>query len=96
MIPAHSVLTLLSLGALVLGPISALADQPAPPYAPITINEADYKALQAYLGDQPMKFSAPIATWLASAEVRAEAEARAKADADAAAAKKVEPPGAPK
>lgn len=60
----------------------AFADAP-PPYVPFTVNEQDYKALQTYLGDQPMKFGAPIAAWLTVTEQKAAAD-KAKADADAA------------
>lgn len=57
--------------ALVLLAGPALAADALAPYAPITISEQDYKALEAYLGEQPMKFSGPIAQWLAVAETRA-------------------------
>lgn len=84
----------LALAAL-LAASPALAQQAAPPYAPITISEDEYRRLETYLGDQPMKFSAPIAQWLVGAENRAAMEAKAKADDKAPADRKMEPQPVP-
>ena len=60
--------------------LSASATQ-AQAYVPFTIDEATYKQLQTYLGDQPAKFSTPLINWLSGAEVQAQAN---KAAADKA------------
>ncbi len=50
-------------------------------YVPFTVDEATYKSLQSYLGDQPAKFATPLVNWLNNAE--------SKAIADKVAAEKV-------
>lgn len=53
----------------VLGIAAAHAQQQ--PFVPITVNEAEYKALRSWLDEQPMKFALPVAQWLEQAERRA-------------------------
>ncbi len=52
--------------------------QPAPSYAPIVIEQADYQAIEQWLGEQPMKFAAPVQNWLNTLEQKAQAD-KAKA-----------------
>ena len=51
----------------------AQAPQPAPPpaYIPIVIEQSDLQAITQWLGEQPMKFAAPVQNWLNSLEQRA-------------------------
>lgn len=71
-------------------PVAASAQQAVqPPFAPITVTQADAEHLQAYLNEQPMKFALPVAQWLGMLEQKARAEQDAKAA-------KTKPPAAPK
>lgn len=62
----------------------AWAQQPpamsAPPYAPITINEAAYKEITGWLLDQPAKFSIPVLQWLEAQQRAAAAVANKPKD----------------
>ena len=61
--------------------LTAAIAQQAQPFVPFTVDEATYKSLQSYLGEQPAKFATPLVNWLNNAE--------AKAISDKAAAEKV-------
>lgn len=37
-------------------------------YVPFIVDQQTFNQINAYLGDQPMKFAAPIASWLARSE----------------------------
>lgn len=37
-------------------------------YVPFIVDQQAFNQINAYLGDQPMKFAAPIASWLARSE----------------------------
>ncbi len=61
--------------------LTAAIAQQAQPFVPFTVDEATYKNLQSYLGEQPAKFAMLLLNWLNNAE--------AKAISDKAAAEKV-------
>jgi len=69
------------LGAFDQVAMTATHAQQAQPFVPFTVDEATYKNLQSYLGEQPAKFATPLLNWLNNAE--------AKAISDKAAAEKV-------
>ena len=71
----------------------AQSPQQPVPYAPLTLNAADWTALQSYLNDQPAKFSIPLLNFFNQREQTAQIEAKAKADA--AAKKPPAPPAVP-
>ena len=85
------------IAAALLTTVSAAA-QTGPKYAPIVIDEPTYTELMKYLGDQPNKFSGPLANYLTGLEqaaviaaAKAEAEAKAKPVSGAAAAPEAAP-----
>lgn len=55
-------------------------DKPAPPpgFEPFTVTEQDWRQLQAWLNEQPYKFTQPIIEWAGQLETRAQKEAARK------------------
>ena len=87
---------LYAIGFMILSISLAHAQQPKPTqptYVPFSVDEDTYKQLQAFLGEQPAKFSMPMLNWLNGSEAKAVSD---KAIADKAAAEtKKDAPAAP-